>query len=85
MSKKVSHAYVQGLIWVLTYYVHGNAPVPITGAHNDALIAAQDRLQGKANNAADSSEGLGAAWDWYVQLQCACPAEVLLSLPTLES
>lgn len=64
MSKKVSHAYVQGLIWVLTYYVHGNSPIPITNAHTDAMTAAQDRLQGKGNSAADSSEGLGAAWDW---------------------
>ena len=64
MSKKVSHAYVQGLTWVLTYYVHGTAPVPITNAHADAMIAAQDRLQGKGHSAADSSEALGAAWDW---------------------
>ena len=64
MSKKVSHAYVQGLIWVLTYYIHGNSPVPITSAHADALSAAEDRLHGKSSSAADSSEGLGASWDW---------------------
>ena len=66
MARKVSHAYVQGLTWVLTYYIHGNTPVPITNAHMDAMTEAQERLQGKGNSASDSSEGLGAAWDWSV-------------------
>ena len=66
MARKVSHAYVQGLTWVLTYYIHGNTPVPITNAHKDARTEAQERLQGKGNSASDSSEGLGAAWDWSV-------------------
>lgn len=66
MCRKVSHAYVQGLTWVLAYYAHGNTPVPISNTHVAAITAAENKLhrRGKHSSAADSSEGLGAAWDW---------------------
>ena len=65
-ARKVSHAYMQGLNWVLAYHVHGNTPVPVSSAHADAISAAQGQLhgQGKHSSAADSAEGLGASWDW---------------------
>ena len=65
-ARKVSHAYMQGLNWVLAYYVHGNTPVPVSSTHADAVAAAERQLQGKGrqSSAADSAEGLGASWDW---------------------
>ena len=65
-ARKVSHAYMHGMTWVLAYYKHGNVPVPISSAHSGAIAAAAKKLQGKGkqSSAADSSEGLGASWDW---------------------
>ena len=64
--RKVSHAYVQGLTWVLAYYVHGNTPAPVSTAHLGAIEAAKGQLHGKGKHgtASDSTEGMGAAWDW---------------------
>ncbi|KAL3145189.1 hypothetical protein ABBQ32_000941 [Trebouxia sp. C0010 RCD-2024] len=72
-ARKVSHAYMQGLNWVLAYYVHGNTPVPVSSAHADAISAAQGQLHGKGkhSSAADSAEGLGASWDWYYSFHYA--------------
>ena len=57
---------MQGLSWVLAYYVHGNTPVPVSSAHADAVAVAERQLLGKGRqcSAADSTEGLGASWDW---------------------
>ena len=65
-ARKVSHAYMQGLNWVLAYYVHGNTPVPVSSAHAESVAVAERQLQGKGrqSSAADSAEGLGASWDW---------------------
>lgn len=65
-ARKVSHAYMQGLNWVLAYYVHGNTPVPVSSAHAESVAVAERLLQGKGrqSGAADSAEGLGASWDW---------------------
>ena len=64
--RKVSHAFVQGLTWVLAYYVHGNTPVPVSKTHASAVAAAENQQHGKGkqSSAADSAEGLGASWDW---------------------
>ncbi|DBA90633.1 TPA: 5'-3' exoribonuclease 2 [Trebouxia sp. C0004] len=67
MCRKVSHAYAQGLTWVLAYYVHGSVPVPVSNTHAVAIEAAKNQMHGKSkqSSAADSNEGLGATWDWY--------------------
>ena len=66
MCRKVSHAYAQGLTWVLAYYVHGSTPVPVSNTHTVAIEAAENQMHGKGkqSSAADSNEGLGATWDW---------------------
>ena len=68
VCRKVSHAYVQGLTWVLAYYVHGSTPVPVSHTHASAIAAAENQVHGKGkqSSAADSTEGLGATWDWSV-------------------
>ncbi|KAL0046758.1 hypothetical protein WJX82_009320 [Trebouxia sp. C0006] len=67
MCRKVSHAYAQGLTWVLAYYVQGSTPVPVSNTHTAAIEAAENQMHGKGkqSSAADSNEGLGATWDWY--------------------
>ena len=59
MARKVSHAYMQGLNWVLAYYVHGNTPVPVSHTHTGRLLLLRDSCRVKANTAVHQTQVRG--------------------------